>query len=101
MDTKPSESAIDVARYLCDLYGVGHSDPPTRNAVARYIDAFADARVREAVRADREACAKACEIGYAHTYASENADIYRAYDRAWETCVDLIRFRAAQPGGET
>ena len=42
----------------------------------------------------REACAKVCEGVYggrAHTYASENADIYRAQDGTIASCVKAIR----------
>jgi hypothetical protein len=62
-----------------------------------------DAKSRAAEARERtiEECAKVCEQiygGKAHTYASENADIYRAQDRTIASCAKAIRALSAGKG---
>lgn len=62
--------------------------------MALAFDAFA----AEAVKAEREACELACikDVPRAHTYASENADYYRAGDAARHACIAAIRARGKE-----
>lgn len=87
-------------------------DDPARS-LKRYCEIFPDrCRCREIARAvlselahtppsDRNAiieeCAKVAEKAWprAHTYASENADLYAAQDHAVQTAVKAIRALAA------
>ena len=50
---------------------------------------------REGAIKERGACIAACRkaVPRAHTYASENADIYRAGDAARDRCIEAIRAR--------
>jgi hypothetical protein len=68
--------------------------------VSRYLGpchtpAEVAAQVEAARRDEREANITACRkaVPRAHTYASENADIYRAGDAARDMCIAAIRAR--------
>jgi hypothetical protein len=58
------------------------------------------ALVEAARREEREANIAACQkaVPRAHTYASENADIYRAGDAARDRCIEAIRAALKETG---
>ena len=73
---------------------------PAEMARVRYLGpchtpAEVAALVEAARREEREANISACRkaVPRAHTYASENADIYRAGDAARDMCIAAIRAR--------
>jgi hypothetical protein len=77
---------------------------PAEMARARYLGpchtpaevaALVEAARREGEATEREACIAACRkaVPRAHTYASENADIYRAGDVARDRCIEAIGAR--------
>jgi hypothetical protein len=59
------------------------------------VAALVDAARREGEATERDACIAACRkaVPRAHTYASENADIYRAGDVARDRCIEAIGAR--------
>ena len=68
----------------------------TKVAALKVITAAIEAAEQAAREAEREACARIAEKAFggpAHTYASENADLYRAQDGACELIASLIRAR--------
>lgn len=91
MAKQPSEKAMLRALETVESYD---RKAPKVIAVALALDAFA----AEAVKAEREACVLACikAVPRAHTYASENANYYRAGDAARDACIAAIRARGKE-----
>ena len=95
---------VIVAQWWCDecvwTWGDRHWVPMVGAVVSRYLGpchtpAEVAAQVEAARRDEREANITACRkaVPRAHTYASENADIYRAGDAARDMCIAAIRAR--------
>mgnify|MGYP001575287528 CR=1 FL=1 len=100
----PSAKARDLA---VDALNEAYFELDTIAALDAAYDKHAiaiDAAIDAAVREEREACAKiAANVyprGSAHTYASENADVYQAQESASERIAKVIRARSAAPQQE-
>ncbi len=87
MTTIAEERAKELSRYVAAEIDAGGLDVGTLEALL--ICAFENAqndKLEEAARAAEKAYG-----GPAHTYASENADIYRAQDGACDRIATIIR----------